>query len=293
MRHLRALVTLAEELNFTRAAERLHLTQQALSGQIRQLEARVGTQLVERDSRRVELTNAGAALCEQARPLLSSAEQAIAAARAAGDEQPQLILGYVAALTRRMVAPAIELFAEQRPDVEITIHFADFLDCYGGLRDGAADVAVLYGQLDDAGLDLRFLFDLPRGVALPADHPLAEARELSIEDLLTEPLIDVPIADRVCRDFWICAKQRGGRPPRIGATVRTLDGLLEAIGAGLGVAFTVEMAVEALGSSAGVVFRPVAGIDPLDFWVACRAGDDRPQVAAFMDAAVAAQRHAR
>lgn len=289
MRHLRALVTLAEELNFTRAAERLHLTQQALSGQIRQLEERVGTRLVERDSRRVALTPAGTALCEQGKPLLSGAERAVAAAREAGGERPQLTIGYVAALTRRLVAPAIESFEQAQPEVEITIHFAEFLDCYGGLRDGTADVALLYGRFDDTDLELRFLFDLPRGVALPSNHALAAKPLLRIEELLEEPLIDVPIADEVCRDFWICADRRGGRPPKVGATTRTLDGLVEAIGAGLGVAFTVEMAVEALGGSAGVVFRPVEGVDPLPFWVAWREGDDRAQVLAFAQAAVAAQ----
>src|ERR1700730_8602093 len=76
MRHLRALLTVAEELNFTRAAERLHLTQQALSGQIRQLEDRVGTRLVERNTRRVGLTPAGETLCQQARSLLTGAEHA-------------------------------------------------------------------------------------------------------------------------------------------------------------------------------------------------------------------------
>src|ERR1700736_6057023 len=86
MRHLRALLTVAEELNFTRAAERLHLTQQALSGQIRQLEDRVGRRLVDRDSRHVALTAAGKTLSEQARPLLADAQHAVAAARAAGGE---------------------------------------------------------------------------------------------------------------------------------------------------------------------------------------------------------------
>src|SRR5436309_7479746 len=96
MRHLRALLAVADELNFTRAAERLHLTQQALSGQIRQLEERVGTRLVDRDTRRVALTPSGRALCEQARPLLAGAEQAVAAARAADNETSHLTLGYVA-----------------------------------------------------------------------------------------------------------------------------------------------------------------------------------------------------
>jgi DNA-binding transcriptional LysR family regulator len=67
LRHLRALIAVAEELNFTRAAERLHLTQQALSGQIRQLEQRVGARLVERDTHSVALTAAGVALYERCR----------------------------------------------------------------------------------------------------------------------------------------------------------------------------------------------------------------------------------
>src|SRR5579859_1685609 len=94
MRHLRALLALGEELNFTRAAERLHLTQQALSGQVRQLEERVGTQLVERNSHRVQLTRAGETLLEHAKPLLAGAEQAIVATRAAGAEAPRLTVGY-------------------------------------------------------------------------------------------------------------------------------------------------------------------------------------------------------
>src|ERR1700755_1213988 len=99
MRHLRALLAVAEELDFTRAAERLHLTQQALSGQIRQLEERVGTRLVERDTRRVALTRAGQTLYDQGRPPLASAEQAIIATRAAGTETIRLTIGYIAPLT--------------------------------------------------------------------------------------------------------------------------------------------------------------------------------------------------
>lgn len=155
MRHLRALLALADELNFTRAAERLHLTQQALSGQIRQLEARVGTQLVERDSRRVQLTRAGETLLGHARPLLAGTEHAILATRAAGTEGARLTVGYPAPLTRRLVAPAFERFHATQPAVELTIHFAGFLDPLGGLRDGPADVAFLYGEFEHEGIELR------------------------------------------------------------------------------------------------------------------------------------------
>ncbi len=250
MRHLRALLALAEELNFTRAAERLHLTQQALSGQIRQLEERVGARLVERDSRRVELTPAGRILCEQARPLLASAEQAITATRAAGGETRRLTVGYIAPLTRRLVAPALERYSAAYPDVELRIHFASFLDPMAGLREGtAADVAILYGEFEHDGIERRLLFSEPRGVALAADHPLAASSTVTVEDLVREPLIDVPTRDQVWREFWPAAEHRGGKPAQIAATVQTLDGLIEAVGAGLGVAVTVEPAVEALGMS--------------------------------------------
>ena len=288
MRHLRALLALADELHFTRAAERLHLTQQALSGQIRQLEERVGAQLVERDSRHVELTRAGVILCEHARPLLASAEHAVTAARAAGDDTVRLTVGYIAPLTRRLVAPALERFAAAHPEVELTIHFASFLDPTGGLRGGPADVAIVYGEFDHDGIELRPLFREPRGVALAADHPLAGREQVAIEDFVREPLVDVPVRDRVWHEFWTAGRYRGGKPARVGATVETLDALIEAVGAGLGAATAIAPAVDALGPAAGVVFRPVPGLEPVDFSVAHRKGDERPEVQAFVDAAAAA-----
>lgn len=285
MRHLRALLTVAEELNFTRAAERLHLTQQALSGQIRQLEDRVGTRLVERDARRVALTAAGVTLCEQARPLLSSAEQAVAAARAAGAERTRLTIGYMAALLRRMVAPAVRDFSDAHPEVELFMHFASGPGHLAGLREGRADVAILLGEFEHDGIELRPLFSVPRGAALAAEHPLAAQPEVSLRAFLDEPLVVVRVGDPVWHDFWIAAKHRGGKPPQIAATVDTLDAFFEAIAAGLGVAATAALAVEELGSAAGVVFRPVPGLEPIDVWIARRTVDDRPQVLEFLAAA--------
>jgi len=293
MRHMRALLALAEELNFTRAAERLHLTQQALSGQIRQLEDRVGVRLVERDSRRVELTRAGQTLCDHARSLLAGAEHAVVATRAAGGEAVRLRVGYVAPFTRRLVAPAFQRFYAAQPGVEVTIHFAGFLDPLGGLRDGPADVAILYGEFEHEGIELRPLFSEPRGVAMAADHPLAAHPVITIEDFIQEPLVEVPVRDQVWSDFWTAAGHRNGTPPRIGASVTTLDGLMEAIGAGLGVATTVAPAIEMLGAGAHVVFRPLPDLSPLVFWAARRERDDRDHIVAFLEAATATLRASR
>jgi DNA-binding transcriptional LysR family regulator len=285
MRHLRALIAVSEELNFTRAAQRLHLTQQALSGQIRQLEERVGNKLVERDTRRVELTPAGLALCEQARPLLAGVELAVASARATPAESSRLTVGYITALTHRLVARTMGRYTAEHPEVDVTIHFGDFLDPSGGLRDGSADVAFVYGEFDTSGLELTLLFSEPRGLAIAADHPLAQQTEVTIEQLIAQPIVDVPMTDPVSRDFWIDAEHRAGRPPRIGATVRTLDAMIEAIGVGLGVAATIAPGVDAIGAGAGVVFRPVPGLKPLDFFIARRADDHRAQVCDFIQTA--------
>lgn len=282
---MRALIAVAEELSFTRAAERLHLTQQALSGQIRQLEQRVGTRLVDRDTHRVALTPAGATLYERCRPLLAGAENALAEARAAGAAAAHLTIGYPAPVTHRIAAPAIARFTARHPEVEVRIHFGGLLDPWGGLRDDAADVAIVYGTFDSRGLDLRHLFSEPRGVALAEDHPLAKKRAVTIAELIEEPIVDVPSTDAGSRDFWIAASHRGGRPPRIGATVQTFDGLIEAVGAGLGVATTVATAIDLMGAAPRVVFRPVEGLEPLEFWVARRAGDERPPVVGFIEAA--------
>lgn len=288
MRHLRALLAVAEELNFTRAAKRLHLTQQALSGQIRQLEERVGARLVDRDSRHVQLTDAGRTLCDYARPLLAGAEHAILATRAADHQAARLTVGYVAPLTRRLVAPAFQRFSAEHPEVEVTIHFAGFLDPLGGLRDGPADTAILYGEFEHQGIELRPLFSEPRGVALAADHPLAGRRSITMEDFVREPLIEVPVRDQIWSDFWTAAEHRNGTRPQLGASVNTLDGLMEAIAAGLGVAISVAPVVEMLGAGAGVVFRPLPELSPLQFWAARRENDERPQVRAFIVATVAA-----
>src|SRR5437870_7509201 len=86
LRHLRSFVAVAEELNFSRAAERLYLSQPALSRQIRTLERVVGCELLRRSTHRVELTLAGAALLDRARPVLAALDEAVAAARSVGGE---------------------------------------------------------------------------------------------------------------------------------------------------------------------------------------------------------------
>ena len=99
-----------------------------------------------------------------------------------------------------------------------------------------------------------------------------------------------PTRDRTWRDYWYATSHRRGRQPRIGATAHSVEGMLEAIRAGLGVATTIESVVGALGPASGIVFRPLTGFEPVEFSVAWHAGDARAEVADFVDAAVSATR---
>jgi DNA-binding transcriptional LysR family regulator len=284
LRHLRAFVAVAEELNFTRAAKRLFIAQQALSTQIRQLEDRIGAKLLERNTRSVSLTPAGEVLLGQARLLLADADTVVAATRAAGATRTPLTVGFVAAVNHPEMSHALDRFSESHPEVELMINFGDQLDPTGGLLDGQADVAFVYGPFDDRGLDLTALYSEPLGVALAESHHLASVASLTVEDVIVEPTFDFPTADRAWRDYWNGAEFRRGRPPaKYVAQFRTLEGLIASIRAGLGVYFATEGLVTAAGP--GVVWRRLDELPPLQHSIARRADDDRPLVQSFIDTA--------
>jgi DNA-binding transcriptional LysR family regulator len=285
LRHFRALVAVAEELNFTRAAERLHLAQQALSSQIRQLEERIGVSLLTRTTRKVELTPAGEVLVEHARAVLAATERGVAAARAAAGAAQALTLGLVVPVDRKVFRPALDLFAERHPEVEVRALFGEVLDPTGGLRAGQADAALVVGAFDRTGLDMIPLWSDPRGLAMSASHELAAKPEVSIAEMIGQPTFDFPASDRVFREYWMAINHRGGRPPRLVAQFKSMDGLLEAVRGGLGVNLIRERIVDSLGPDSGVVFRPVAGLEPAEVLLAWRSGDEREMITDLIAAA--------
>ncbi len=260
--------------------------EQALSTQIRQLEERVGERLLERTTRKVELTPAGEAMLEHARTVLGGADRAVAAARAAAGEGPsRLTIGFLVPADHEPMRKALALFAERRPDVEVLVHFGEVTDPSVGLREGLADVAVVVGAFDRAGLETVHLWTDPRGVALGARHPLAAKREISIEEMIDEPTFDFKVPDPIYRDYWMATAYRGGRPPKLAAQFLGLDGLLEAVRAGLGLNLIRERIVNTLGSDSGVVYRPVKGLEPAEVALAWLEGNDSELVADMASAA--------
>jgi DNA-binding transcriptional LysR family regulator len=285
LRHLRAFVAVAEELNFTRAAERLFIAQQGLSTQIRQLEERIGTRLFERDTRRVALTEAGVVLYQQAAALLEDADAAFAAVKATGQQPTKaLTVGFVVSVEHGSFAHVLSEYSHRYPETRVMIRFGEATDPSGGLRSGEADVAFVYGPFDTTGLETHLLFTEPLGVVMAADHPLAAMDQITLDDVLAEPTFDFPTEDRIWHDFWMATAHRAGRPPKIVADFRALDGLVAALRAKLGVHTGTRSLAELGGSS--LVWRHLPEIGPLDHFVAWKSGDKREPVQDFATTAI-------
>ncbi len=277
-------MAVAEELNFTRAAQRLFIAQQALSAQIRQLEERIGAKLFDRDTRRVALTPAGEALYQQATPLLAGADAAVEAARAAADPTLRMTVGFVAAVHHVFYAAALERFTAEHPEVEMLIRFGDTTDPTGGLRTSEADVAFVYGPFDHTGLVVATVFSEPLGIVMAADHPLAELDPLPIDRALVEPTFDFATEDRAWHDYWMATALREGRPPRIVAQFRTLDALVEAIRMKLGVHTGTRSLAELGGQD--LVWKEMPQLERLEHYIAHRAGESRRHVLDFVDTVI-------
>jgi DNA-binding transcriptional LysR family regulator len=239
VRHLRAFVVLAEELHFGQAAARLHLTSPALSQTLRQLEVAVGTSLVRRTTRSVELTPAGQAALERARAALTAFDGAVAhMQRAARGEVGDLVVGYVIGAGLELMPAVIRAFERSTPDARLELREYDFTNPAAGLDCGEVDIAFVRPPLDLEGLEYLELLEEPRVACVPTGHRLAKRRQVRVRDLLDEPIVAAPSTDQVWRDYWILAAERGGRPPNVVHEAATFEAELQAVGAGRGISIT-------------------------------------------------------
>lgn len=286
LRNLRYFVAVAEELHFTRAAERLHVSQPALSKQIRQLERELAFRLFRRDRRRVELTGAGEALLPAARQLLSAWETSLdEAAKLASEEGKVLRVGFQTSVGGSLYQEITARFAERRPDWQLALRLHEWSDPSGGLLDESADVAFLWLPTGaENRIELRPLRSERRFVALPAGHRLVRRRSLRMTDLLDEAFVALPEAAGPLRDYWLALDRREGRPARIGAEAATPDETFEAVAAGQAVVLLAEGNTTVY-ARPGIVYRPVVDLEPCQLAVAWRRGDRRTAVRQFVQAA--------
>ncbi|TDC27552.1 LysR family transcriptional regulator [Streptomyces sp. 8K308] len=285
-RELRYFVAVAEELHFTLAAERLYVSQPALSKQIRALERQLGAPLFERDRREVRLTAVGTALLPHARRTLAAWDEAASAVeRAKAVQRATLSVGWSTSPGRGGLLPAIRSrFTAAHPDAELRLRQVGWDDPSAGLADGTSDVAFLWLPLVDADR-YRWLVvaEEPRVVALPENHPLAARSTIPFADLLDEPFLALPHSTGPLRDHFLAVDARAGRPPRIGDEVGSTDETYEALVDGRGICLLAAGNAPLL-TRGGVTTRPVTGLSPSRLAVAWHADDQRPLVRAYVDA---------
>jgi DNA-binding transcriptional LysR family regulator len=239
-RKLRYFVAVAEELNFSRAAERLYVAQQALSKQVRELEESLGTVLLTRSTRRVELTPAGASFLETARSVLDTLDSGVLAAQQQGREHNgTLRLGFLVGAALELTAPITAEFAARCPGVRIDLREYSFSDSSAGLADDSVDVALLRAPVSLQGLRFEQLFVEPLMLMVPRAHRLAAQTSLSVRQILDEPLAVGRSADPAWRAFWTLQAYRGSSAAAVAQEVTSQTELLEVVASGIACAVTI------------------------------------------------------
>ncbi|MER6333882.1 LysR family transcriptional regulator [Streptomyces sp. NPDC001034] len=192
-RELRYFVAVAEELHFGRAAERLGIAQPPLSRAIRQLERRLGVQLLSRNRRAVALTGAGGVLLRESRVALDAVTAAARRTRRAGSEQQALVLVTKAGASHELLQRLLALSAAGTDTAPVDVVLCEVGEQARFLRSGRADVALMHRPVDDlAGFDTADLYTEGQVALLPSGHPLAARPRLTLEDVSNVP--DLPIA---------------------------------------------------------------------------------------------------
>ncbi len=239
IRHLKYFLAVANELHFTRAAERLGIAQPPLSQQIQQLERELGVTLLLRGRRGVELTNAGIAFREEAIRVLSAYERSIETARRIGNSEiDKLTIGFtVSASFHPFVPRVVQVCRARFPKVEIILLQRTTNELVAALRDGEVDLAFIRAPAPEApGVQVEALLHEPLVAVLPSVHRLSGRRAISLRDLSGEPFIFYPRkVGTGIYDAVVNACQSCGFVPEVLLEVPEITSVITFVAAGMGV----------------------------------------------------------
>ncbi|WP_076261268.1 LysR family transcriptional regulator [Intrasporangium flavum] len=260
---VRAFVAVAEELHFGRAAERLNMTQPPLSRQIQKLERSVGCTLLERDNRRVELTEAGRAFLDESYRLLALVDSAgDVARRIDGGAAGTLRLGFTAVSAIGVLGPLLTELDRSLPGVEVILHERVTAAQADGIRRGELDLGLARPPFDTSELESRVVFREPLCAAVPAGHPLAGVRRpLTAGDFDGVPVISYnPVQSRYFHELTV--RFLTNAHPRVEQQVHQILTAVLLVAAGRGCAL-VPASARSLGVQ-GVVYQDLVdgGGDP-------------------------------
>ena len=261
LRELRYFVAVAEELHFGKAAERLEIAQPPLSRAIARLERQLGVALLERTSRKVTLTEAGAVLLAEARTILSAAAAAERRTREAAEKRPRLVLAVKSGTVSELLAKLLDAYRAEPGAATVDLLLCEAHQHRKLLQNGQADVAVLHLPLDSAaGLDTEILYTEQQVAILPAAHRLAGRSQIRMAEAIALP--ELPLAR------W--PDPISGYPEGTGPEVHNLTQLFQLIALGRTTAIMPESIVSNLRRDLAAV--PVPDAPPVTTVIAWPPG---------------------
>lgn len=285
IRHLRYFVAVAEELSFTTAAQRLHMAQPPLSRAVKSLEKQLGVQLLDRTTRKVELTSAGELLLEEAREAIGRFETALARAAQAGRvEGRKLRIGFRPAASLPLLEPIVREFRRRHPETIVESSRIEWSDQVSCLLTGRVDIAFVLYPIHHDGIEVLPLLATSRAVAMPSDHPMGGSEVLKLQDLSGHALAVPAGAPADWQRFWTASPRPidvgVGEPPRVSNADESLAVVLS--GQALVIAISTVLTYYRDGSLAIV---PIEDIAPGVIGLASRSDRTHPGIDSFIDVA--------
>jgi len=257
LRHLRYFVTVAQTLNFTKAAERLHMAQPPLSRQIRELEEELGVDLFDRRGKRILLSSAGEIFADRARRILAETDAAVIdSQRAARGEIGHIAVGFFEHIAYTLLPTLLREFQQRYPDVSVELRWFTSAEQVNALTRGEVDLAFVRSVPHDVTLNTALLLEEPFVIAIAKDHPLAAKRQISIADCAQMRVINY--SKKVAPDYHAIINQlcaMGGFTPSPLFEMGQIYASLGLVSSGFGVAL-VPASVQRVHMD-NVVYRPL------------------------------------
>ncbi|MBE9183643.1 LysR family transcriptional regulator [Microcoleus sp. LEGE 07076] len=238
LRHLRYFIAVAEELNFTRAADRLHMAQPPLSQQIQNLETELGFQLFRRTKRTVMLTAAGQVFFEESQKIMQQVDRAIQLGKQTSrGELGQLTVGFVSSASHNVVPGILQAFGTQCPAVKLELHELTTNEQLQRLRFGQIDIGFVRPPVEEDGINSEIVFREPLIAALPETHPATDRAIVELRELSGEPFILFPrsLAPGLY-DAIVSLCQQAGFSPIAGQEAIQMQTIISLVAAEMGVA---------------------------------------------------------
>lgn len=277
LHHLHAFLSLAEELHFGRAADRMHMAQPPLSRAIQQLERELGARLFDRTTRSVQLTAAGKALVGPAQDIFAGIRVAEAAVRAAGVGETGMVrIGYAGPSSHTLIGKLVQAVRTEHPGIEFDLRSVTY--GHAGLAlvmEGAMDLTITRWSKQLPGIRSRIVQEEHFVVVVPANHHLGDRQSVSFAALRDEQFVMLPPEPAsTVRDTFMATCYQAGFVPNIVQTAPDSWDVMAMVNAGIGITVTVDAVVQQIRTDGLHILVPEDQIEPTYARLAWRENDD-------------------